>query len=252
MEGVLMFDEKIGLAYFDNEVIFSKKDYYEALLHNGYDKTFGSFLVNFQKLINSGLVRRIGRNAYCVADKSKKTYSHSYSNLACQVAECIVVNHPYMDFVIFETVQLNEFINHQIGRNTLFVFVENDVIDFAFETIKNSFSGVVMLSPGIKEFHQYRNDNSIVLVRLVSESPKNAEIPWHESVEKLLVDIMSEPLIKETFSKSEYEAVYEGIFERYTVDESKMFRYARRRNAAAKLWKFINDDTSVHLKTEVM
>ncbi|MPN16190.1 hypothetical protein SDC9_163528 [bioreactor metagenome] len=66
-----------------------------------------------------------------------------------------------------------------------------------------------------------------------------------------LFDIMSEPLIKETFGKSEHEVIYEGVFERYIVDESKMFRYARRRNAATKLWKFINDDTSVHLKTEV-
>ena len=252
LEGVLMFDERIGLAYFSNEVGFSKKDYYEALLHNGYDKTFGSFLVNFQKLINSGQVHRIGRNTYCVADKSKRTYSHSYSDLACQVAECITANHPYMDFVIFETAQLNEFINHQIGRNTLFIFAENDVIEFAFETITNSFPGAVMLSPGKKEFHRYRNDNSIVLVRLVSESPKNAEVPWHESAEKLLVDIMSEPLIKETFSKSEYEAIYEGVLGRYIVNESKMFRYARRRNVAAKIRKFINEDTSVHLKTEVI
>ena len=164
MEGVLMVDEKIGLASVGNGVVFSKKDYYEALLQNGYNKKFGSFLVNFQKLINDGLVHRVGRNAYSVADASKRAYSHSYSDLACQVAECITVNHPYLDFVIFETVQLNEFINHQIGRNTLFVFVEKDAMDFAFETIKNSFSDVVvMLSPGKHEFHRYRNKTRVRL-----------------------------------------------------------------------------------------
>lgn len=41
----------------------------------------------------------------------------------------------------------------------------------------------------------------------------------------------SEKLIKAMFSESEYPAIYETAFNSYVVDESQMFRYAKRRKA---------------------
>lgn len=245
-----MIEEQITLINLNQGVVFSKHDLFVLLKEKGYSKTEGSFLIDFQKIINAGKVQRVGRNAYCVSKGGKIQYTYRYSTKAQDIAKCLQDNHPYADFVIFETIQLNEFINHQIGRNTFFVFIDNDVIDFAFDTLRNAYPSQVMVSPGIKEFHQYRNDNSIVLTRLISESPKAVNIKWHATLEKILVDIMADKLVKEIFSESENKAIYEDAFERYVVDESKMFRYARRRNAATKIKKFIMDNTSIQLKLE--
>ena len=155
-----------------------------------------------------------------------------------------------MNYIIFETTQLNEFINHQISRNTIFVFVDGDVIDFAFNTLKDTFNNMVMLSPSIKEFKQYRSEDMIVLRKLVSESPQNLNKTWQITLEKMLVDIMAEAILKEILAESEYKYIYETAFNKYIIDESKMFRYARRRGIAEKIRDFIEKETTVSLKVE--
>ena len=245
-----MIAEQKGLEYLDSKDIFSKQDYYDVLRSKGYSKTKDTFFVCFQKLINDGFVQRVGRNAYQIAKSNLNIYEHSYSDLANEISNCIHINHKFMNYVIFETIQLNEFINHQIAQNIIFVFVDNEVIDFAFKTLKDTFENKVMLLPSVKEFNQYRSTDMIVLRRLVSESPQNLKKRWHITLEKMLVDIMAEPTIKETLGKSEYKDIYENAFNKYIIDESKMFRYAKRRGIAEEIREFIKNETTVSLKVE--
>lgn len=242
--------EQSMLSIMNGFTVFSKKQYYDKLIKNGYRKTYGSFRESFRHLVDDGFVLRVGRNIYCFSDNTRRYYCHNYSDLAIQVSEYIKEHFPYLTFVVFETVQLNEFINHQIGRNTIFVFTEGDVIDFVFDGLKGIYPGKVMLTPSLKVFNQYHYEDTIVLVKLISEAPKNGHIPWHESIEKLLVDIMTERLINETFSKAEMANIYETAFKRYIIDESKLFRYARRRNVENKMRVFIKNNTNVKLKLE--
>lgn len=235
-----MTTEETGIDLLMNTAEFSKQDYYELLRNNGYVKKYTSYLVNFQKLINDGKVHRIGRNKYCAEKKEYRIYSHLYSDEAVKIADCIKSNHPFADFVIFETVQLNEFLNHQIVKNTIFVYVDIDVADFVYETLNTEFSEMVMLSPKPKEFHQYRSENTVVISRLISESPKNTDIPWQISLEKMLVDVIADRLVRETFSESEYSNIFDTAFERYIIDESKLIRYAGRRNAVSKIRNYID------------
>lgn len=236
-----------GLQYYTEDSCFSKQEMYENLKESGYQKTESSFLVAFQQLLNDGYVQRIGRNRYRVANRRLTQYQHEYSEHAKEVAGCIREKHPYLDFVIFETVQLNEFLNHQIGQNTLFVFTDADAMDFVFRTLLEAYPGKVLLDPSEKEFYQYRTRNTIVIRRLISEAPKDG---WHETIEKMLVDIMTEPLIRGSFSESEYPAIYEGAFERYLIDESRMLRYAGRRNAKEKLKTYLEENTDIELMQE--
>lgn len=245
-----MITEEKGLEYLKLNDIFSKQKYFNVLSNNGYNKTQNSFFVSFQKLINNGFVQRVGRNAYQIAKSNLHYYEHSYSNLANNISNCIKNNHNYMNYIIFETTQLNEFINHQISRNTIFVFIDGDVIDFAFNTLKDTFNNMVMLSPSIKEFNQYRSEDMIVLRKLVSESPQNLNKTWQITLEKMLVDIMAEAILKEILAESEYKYIYETAFNKYIIDESKMFRYARRRGIAEKIRDFIEKETIVSLKVE--
>ena len=242
--------KQIGLNYLEKMKVLSKHDIFEMLKKEGYTNKESSFLVEFQQMINDGAVQRVGRNSYCFIDNPLHQYTHEYSDVSLRIADYMQENYPYADFVIFETIQLNEFINHQIGKNTIFVFVENEITEYVFDALKDVFPNQVMISPGIKEFHQYRNENTIIVTRLVSESPKNRHVKWYSSLEKILVDIMADNLVKETFSESEYRSIYENAFSNYTIDESKMFRYARRRNASARIRDFIKNNTSVKLKLE--
>ena len=230
-----------------SDVVFSKKELLSSFRSSGYSKSESSFLAYFQELIRDSRIQRIGRNAYRVADSNLKSYEYSYSNQSNAVATAIKVMHPYLDFSIFEMVQLNEFANHQIGRNTIFVFVDADVIDYVFDSLKTEYSSNILLHPSIGDYHRYKADDTIVLCRRISESPVGHNPEWSTCIEKLLVDIVAEQLIASSFGDSETPRIYEGAFEKYVIDESKLFRYARRRNAADKITTLISEKTNIKL-----
>lgn len=238
--------EKDGLKYYGKDDVFSKEEYYQLLQQYGYEKTYGSFLVSFQDMINSGMVVRSGRNIYRTA-AFLQPYEYSFSQFGQQVNECMTANHHYLNYIIFETAQLNEFLPKEIERNTVFVYVDSMMVDFVFDTLSSAFDGRVMLSPKADEFRRYGRNNTIVVGRLVSEAPKDEKNPNRESIEKMLVDIMAESIVRETLSDIELKSIYESAFDQYIIDESRMFRYGRRRNADRKIKDFIIGNTSILL-----
>lgn len=69
----------------------------------------------------SGLVR-LGYDAYSRPDSStKKEYNPLYSDLALEVMNQIEQMYPYVAFTVFETVMMNDFLNHLIVQNTIFI-----------------------------------------------------------------------------------------------------------------------------------
>ena len=101
-----------------------------------------------------------------------------------------------------------------------------------------------------RTLHLYRQDDAIIVEPLLTESPRSSQGPWQTGLEKLLVDLLTDKYLRSSISESEYPLIYETAFERYTVDERKLFRYARRRNAAQKIRQLIKDKTSIELRTE--
>ena len=61
---------------------------------------------------------------------------------------------------------------------------------------------------------------------------------------------MTAPLLQESVSESEYVAIFDGAFTRYVIDESCLFRYAKRRAADIKIKRFIKEKTTRTLRTE--
>lgn len=90
----------------------------------------------------------------------------------------------------------------------------------------------------------------IVIMKLTTEAPKGQGRSWHTRLEKLLVDIMSEPILLASISEAEYPGIYMDAFERYYIDEKCMFRYANRRKSSKKIKKLIHDKTDIILKTK--
>ena len=228
---------------------FSRNEFWNTI--NSGDRKYSKNTANvlIQRLLQDGYIIRVGRNAYCIPHKPLQTYIYTYSDLANAVADTIISNHPLLEFTIFEIIQMNEFVNHQLAHNTIFVSVESDLGDYVFETLKELFPGKVLLYPDKEIYHQYWTDNTIVIVKLMTEAPIDRRIRWNTCIEKLLVDIFTEPLLTETISAGEYPAIFSGAFEKYIIDESRLFRYARRRGAEDRLKNFIVENTDVELRT---
>lgn len=236
------------LVKLEDKVGFTRYELLETMRKSGLEVGDAKFKFILQQLLNSGLIVRIGRNMYCVANDGRKSYTHNYSYLACDVAEVIKENHPLLDFRIFEFRQLNEFVNHLLAHNVVFVFVEGALGDFVFHTLKEMYPGKVLLNPTPEIYHRYWCKDMIVIQKLISESPVGKAEKWHTRIEKLLVDLMADNLIKNAISIAEYSNIYEAVYEKYAVDESCLFRYARRRGAEKKIREFIGKNTRIMLR----
>ena len=228
---------------------FSRHDVYEAILDSG--KEVSESLANYmvQQMLKNGLIIRVGRNKYSTVKTELREYNYVYSQISKEVAGIILENHPFLDFRVFELIQLNEFVNHLIAHNVIFVAVEGDLGEFVFSTLKTPFQGKVLLSPTSDIYHNYVTDDTIVIYKLISESPRGLDKKWNNRLEKLLVDLLADKWIKEAVSEIEISHIFSGAFEKYAIDEDTMFRYARRRGSEDKLRNYIKS-LNIKLRTD--
>ena len=176
-----------------------------------------------------------------MAEDSKEYYSYQYSESAFDIAKKIETLYPELDFRIFELVQLNEFVNHQIAHNVIFVSVESGLGSYVFDSLKDQYLGKILLNPSVEIFHQYWSEDMIVIQKLVSESPKGEGAVWETRLEKMLVDLVADKLLLSSVNSGEYDSIFHQAFQDFYIDESQLFRYARRRNAKNKVLLHINE-----------
>lgn len=225
---------RIDFNDFDKASLFSRSDLFDYYVENGYDLSLSSFNKEFESLINSNEITRLGRNMYTLKPGTR-AYSYLYSNLSNKIAKIISDKYPLLVFSIFETVQLNEFVNHQIAHNTIMVYVENDGVEIVFEELKDEFFGKVLINPSIDIYHQYWCDDLIVVKKMVSEAPRGLNIPWNTRLEKLLVDIVSDKLLANIIPETEIQTIFDDSMDKYVIDSACLNRYARRRKATRKI-----------------
>ena len=119
-----------------------------------------------------------------------------------------------------------------------------------FDTMKERYPGKVLIDPTPSLYHQYWYNGMIVINKLVTEAPKGVAVPWHTRLEKLLVDLVCDEILMETISESEYPTILEDTFTKYAIDESCLFRYAKRRGAEKRFRNLIRNKTDIKLRTE--
>ncbi len=239
----------MNLDCLNDKKYFNRKELLQLFRKAGFTLSDATFNKKLASMVQDGELIRIGQGIYSLPDGQRYKYEHEYSDLANEIAEVLTEQYPLVDFSIFELIQLNDFVNHQLAHNLLFLSVEADVMDFIFDILRERYFGKVFLNPTPEIYHQYWSDNMIVINKLVTEAPKGQDVLWHTRLEKLLVDVSSEPLILESIASSEYPTIYEDAFSRYYVDEKCMFRYARRRKVDQKIKQLINENTSIKLQT---
>ena len=217
---------------------FSRNRFIEYLKQIGTYSTPSAANHLVDKLVSEGTISRIGRNRY-IAEQYRKDYVFTHSDTVNTLAAEISSRHPFLDFRIFELVQLNEFVNHQIAHNIIFVYVERGFEEDVFVTLKAARHPSILVKPDINLLFRYLTDETIVIGSLPSESPKGKPSFWDTRPEKFLVDLATDKLLKQIVYHSEYPGIFQGAFKNYRIDKSTMMRYARRRGAEEKYKDFL-------------
>lgn len=107
-------------------------------------------------LVRDGALTRRGYDSYSLSsDHPKDEYVPIYSDTAEGLIRLISEKYPYVQFTAFETVLMNEFLNHLIAQNTVFIQVEKESGIYVFRFLQEQGIQNVMYKPGKKDFNLY-------------------------------------------------------------------------------------------------
>lgn len=232
--------------------IFTKNEFADLIHEVNPQYSERSVYWLLRKLQQENKIQKLGKNIFetVCQEKQKMPYTYEHSSEWNQIVSGIEKEYPLVDFQAWELIQLNEFVNHQIAHNTVFIEVEDMLEEAVFHTLKSKFP-CVLLFPSEETFYRYRSpEQTIVILKLISEAPKPVGQPYSAPLEKLLVDLFSRKLTGHLIERAEYPAVYEEAFSKYLIDQKKMFRYARRRGVEEEMKELIRTSTNIKLITK--
>ena len=237
--------DTIVKAFIASHSDFTTGEFTDVLVENYPDIGRSTVFYYLKSLCDTGAVTRVSRGRFEVSGNKK--YCYELSDTAKSISALISKSYPLVCFQIWEFNQMNEFVNHLLSHNTIIVEVE-DVLD---ETVFNMLFKLyphVLLNPTDNEYYKYHGDETIVVRKLISEAPPSYGALKQASLEKILVDLFGRGISGSIISKSEYKAIYEDSFEKYSINQAKMFRYARRRGIGNKIKSFIQEETDIVLE----
>lgn len=203
---------------------------------NWTDNTINIYVSILQK---KGSIHSLSRGIYALGNE--KTFQPHLNNKLVKIASVINKTFPFVKYCVWESVWLNDLMRHQTFKNFTIVEVEKVASEQVFNQLNTNFSNV-FINPDKKTIERYIGalDNAIIIKNLNSEAPiqkwNNINVP---SLEKILVDIVADD---ELFAaqQGELEFIFKSAFDKYNINESKMKRYASRRNRKAEIKKQTN------------
>lgn len=199
-------------------------------------------------LQDSNLLVRVGHNQYRKAGKAvnKPVYVGLYSKTAQEVISWMEARFPLLAYRVWELTWLNEFFNHLVAHNKIFLEVEKEGCEFVFSELVEKFHGKVLLRPTTQEILNYGVDDGIIIDRLVTEAPKGVGERYQVPLEKLIVDLFANKHLM--LPKGDYPSAIKEMFARYQIDQKAMLRYARRRNKAKALSLLLENNPTTHYR----
>ena len=144
-----------------------------------------------------------------------------------------------LEYTIYETnIVLNIFLNHLLAHSTIILEVPKTFMEHVFFSLKENGFKNILLDPSEDDLYRYSEDNTIIIHQLISKAPINKK-ERKITIEKLIVDIICDPLLNCFYEGAEIGNMVEEILLNYKVRYDTLENYAKRRHAFSKLMKYI-------------
>ena len=233
---------------FQKRSSFNRDELYEFYLNYEPNLKESTFSWRIYDLKKKDIIKTIGRGLYVISYKPK--YKPVLSNNALKIARKISERFEEINYAIWEIPWLNEFSQHQTFNQMIVVEVEKEFEESFYYFLNDSLQMNFFLNPDEKQIKFYISEvnSSVVVKRLVTRAPtikikeKKTTIPT-ATLEKIMVDIFADENLFHFYQGSELIYIFERILNRYSINLTKMFSYAKRRKKEQEIKQFI----SIHI-----
>ena len=234
--------------------VYTRQEIYQVAEHTDHLVKETQLRYHIGKMLKRKSILRVGRNLYIKADeaKLKRQYRNVYSSTAEKIIEFMKTKFPLMDYRIWELIWLNEFLNHQLGNNLIFVEIEKIGCEVVFHSLREILQSTsVLLMPTTEQLLLYREHDSVIINRLITEAPKGKPYVHNVLLEKIIVDLFANKSLFYILSPADFPDAVSEMFRKYIINQTSMFRYAKRRNKAREIYAFLTEETDAELVVEV-
>lgn len=230
--------EKLKI-HFKNHAVFELKDIITFYEENEKGINYTTINWRVYKLIQSGFLQRIGRGRFTLGEA--KTYTPEIALSTKNLFEKLKKAFPYANLCIWNTAALNEFMLHQPAHFSILIETDKESIHSIFYFLRE-IKKTVFINPTKDILEKYSlNTKEVFIVKaLITETPiQKIDGVLSPTLEKILVDVFCDAVIFEAQQGAEMRTIFKEAFTKYTLNQSKMLRYADRRRRKEAFSHFI-------------
>ncbi len=192
------------------------------------------------ELINKGVLERMGRGKFKFGETL--LFKPKNTSKIIKVNNLIKKQLPFINYCIWTSNIINEFSLHINKINYTIIDTEREASKSVLFLLKDYYKHVFYKASKEMFVDYFPDLKNIIIIRdLVTEAPVQSvnKIPT-VTIEKLLVDLYCDSEF-EYLQGNELSYIYKNAFDKYTVNESKLLRYASRKGKKVEILKFINN-----------
>jgi len=226
---------------FSRDELYSFFRYFEPNLKEG---TLGWRIYDLKE---KNILRSVRRGWYAISYKPK--YKPELSTEIIKLSKVITEHFQDLKYCVWETSWLNEFLQHQSSKLIIIIEIEKGFEQDLYFHLKDNFRHELYLNPPEKEIDLYITESRkpIVIKKLITRSPISKQTVNRNKVafpqlEKILVDLFSDEKLFYFYQGSEMTYLFENAIKRYSINYTRLFSYAKRRDREEELKTFLNNN----------
>ena len=206
-------------------------------------------------LVKRKVIDQVKLGTYTISNKT--TYRPFISDKLVRLYKSVIGEFDNLAYCLWSTEWLNDFTRHQSGSFFYILEVEKGFEEEVFNICTGLKQHQAYIGPKKEIMERYvKSGPSIVIRPLISRSPRQKvsvkEKPkdkiYVPMLEKILVDVFSDPVIFYTVQGSEMDILFETALKRYQVNFTRLLSYAKRRNKEERVKGYLENNFGDNVK----
>ena len=237
---IRLLEEFKDKTSFTREELFQFYRYYEPELKEG---TFGWRIYDLKK---RNILKPLKRGLYVISQKPK--FKPDISTDLFKITKRLTKKFNEVKYCVWETVWLNEFLQHQTNKSTFIIEVEQGFEESFFYFLKDILHKEVFVNPDEKviDFYIAESNQPVIIKKLLTRAPLmkkvESKIEFNTpSLEKILVDLFAEKRLFYYLQGGELMHIYENTLSKHNINFTKLFSYAKRREKEHDIRMFMTN-----------